>query len=144
LAATTHSVVLDQRDRQILAALALTSMGNVKLARRVEVCPMTIRRRVRLLVERGLVFADPRKFYAITPTGIAALGDAAPQKPAPWVKVEAVSAANASDVRTRLQHPNDDRTAAERSRQGSEARQKALQTTQANKTAPFPEWLRTG
>jgi hypothetical protein len=53
-------------------------------------------------------------------------------------------ASTAKDVSKRLEHPNDDRTAAERSRQGSEARQKALQTTQANKTAPFPEWLRTG
>jgi Mn-dependent DtxR family transcriptional regulator len=63
LAASANPVVLDDRDRQVLAALALTSMGTVKLARRVEVCPPTIRRRVRLLVERGLVFADPRKFF---------------------------------------------------------------------------------
>jgi hypothetical protein len=50
-------------------------------------------------------------------------------------------------VRKRLEHPSDDRTAAERSRQGSIARQKALQTTQANKAAPFnafPDWLLTG
>jgi hypothetical protein len=148
LAASTDPVVLlDDRDRQVLAALALTSMGTMKLARRVEVCPMTIRRRVRLLVERGLVFADPRKFYTITDAGPAALGPDTPKRPAPWVKVEAVSAANASDVRTRLQHPNDDRSAAERSRHGSKARAKALQTTQANQAAPFnafPDWLLTG
>jgi len=90
-------VVLDDRDRQVLAALALTSMGTVKLARRVEVCPMTIRRRVRLLA--SAVWCSPTpEVFSVTAAGLAALGPEAPQKPAPWVKVEAVSAANAKDV----------------------------------------------
>ena len=139
LAASANPVVLDDRDRQVLAALALTSMGTVKLARRVEVCPMTIRRRVRLLVERGLVFADPRKFFSITDAGLAALGDAAPQRPEPWVKVDAVSAARAKDVAERQGQSVDDRTSWARSQQGSRARLKALST--ANGQQPFIDVL---
>jgi predicted ArsR family transcriptional regulator len=101
-------VVLDDRDRKVLAALALTSMGTMKLARRVEVCPMTIRRRVRLLVERGLVFADPRKFFSVTDAGLAALGDAAPQR---WVDLNRLRASTAKDVLTRS--PTNDRTIAQ-------------------------------
>jgi hypothetical protein len=52
--------LIDGLDRVILHALALASMGMMKLARRIEVCPLTIRRRARLLIGRGLVFADPR------------------------------------------------------------------------------------
>jgi hypothetical protein len=87
------------------------------------------------------------KRFSITDEGRQALGSDAPPKPEPWLKVDAISAANARDVRTRMQHPNDDRSAAERSRQSSTARAKALQTTQANKAAPFnafPDWLLTG
>jgi Winged helix-turn-helix DNA-binding len=147
VAQASHPVVLDDRDRKVSAALALTAMGTVKLARRVEVCPMTIRRRVRLLVERGLVFADPRKFFSITPTGIAALGPEAPQRPEPWLRVEQISAAAARDVRTRLQHPNDDRSSWARAEQSSRARLKGLETIRANKAEPFnafPEWFLTG
>jgi hypothetical protein len=134
LASSTNPVVvLDDRDRQVLAALALTSMGTVKLARRVEVCPMTIRRRVRLLVERGLAFADPRKFFSVTDAGLAALGPEAPQKPAPWVRVEAVSAANAKDVRERGQ---DDRTTAQRSAHSSMGAAKGAATTRLRKQQP--------
>jgi hypothetical protein len=133
-------VLLDDLDRRVLAALALTSMGTVKLARRVEVCPMTIRRRVRLLVERGLVFADPRKFFSITDAGLAALGPEAPQRPEPWVKVEAVSAARAKDVAERQGRQSvDDRTSWARSQQGSRARLKALST--ANGQQPFIDAL---
>jgi Mn-dependent DtxR family transcriptional regulator len=127
LASSANPVVLDDRDRQVLAALALTSMGTVKLARRVEVCPMTIRRRVRLLVERGLVFADPRKFFSITDAGLTALGSEAPQRPEPWVKISAISAVSARDVRTRLQHPNDDRSSWARAEQSSRARLKGIE-----------------
>jgi DNA-binding IclR family transcriptional regulator len=97
-------VVLDDLDRQVLAALALTSMGTVKLARRVEVCPMTIRRRVRLLAQQGLVFADPRKFFSITPAGLAALPDA----PKRWVDQDRLRASK--DVQARS--PTDDRNMA--------------------------------
>jgi hypothetical protein len=138
-------VVFDDLDRQALTALALTSMGTVKLARRIEVCPPTIRRRVRLLVERGLVFADPRKFFSITDAGLAALG---PTRPAPWVRMEMVSAAAARDVRTRLQHPNDDRSSWARANQSSRARQKGIEKARENRQQPFidayREWSRTG
>jgi Mn-dependent DtxR family transcriptional regulator len=108
LASSANPVVLDDRDRQVLAALALTSMGTVKLARRVEVCPMTIRRRVRLLVEKGLVFADPRKFFSITDAGLAALGDTAPQR---WVDLNRLRASLSKDVLTRS--PTNERTTAQ-------------------------------
>src|ERR1700722_447774 len=107
--------LIDDLDRDILAALALTAMGVMKLSRRVAVCAMTIRRRLGLLTGRGLTFADPRGFYAITPAGIETLGpDAA--KPTRWVRVEAISAATARDVRDRTYV--DDRAQAERSRPG--------------------------
>jgi hypothetical protein len=142
LAAQASVVLLDDRDRQVLAALALTSMGVSKLARRVEVCPpTTIRRRVRLLVERGLVLADPRKFFSITDAGRAALGPDMPKRPAPWVKVEAVSAARARDVRTRLQHPNDDRSSWARAEQSSRARQKGIEKARENGQQPFIDAL---
>jgi hypothetical protein len=105
---------------------------------------LTVRRRAELLIGRGLVRRDAAKRFSITDEGRKALGDTAPQ---PWVRMELISAVNARDVRTRLQHPNDDRSAAERSRHGSKARAKALQTTQANQAAPFnafPDWLLTG
>jgi DNA-binding Lrp family transcriptional regulator len=101
-------VVLDQRDHDILAALALTAMGAMKLARRVEVCPMTIRRRVRSLVENGLVFADPRRFYAVTDAGRQALGGAVPPR---WVDLDRLRASLAKDVQARS--PTNDRTAAQ-------------------------------
>jgi DNA-binding Lrp family transcriptional regulator len=104
LALSANPVVLDDLDRQVLAALALTSMGTVKLARRVEVCPMTIRRRVRLLAQQGLVFADPRKFFSITPAGLAALPDA----PKRWVDQDRLRASK--DVQARS--PTDDRNMA--------------------------------
>ena len=66
LAAAANPVVIDDLDRRILGALALIGMGTLKLARRVGACPMTIKRRARLLAARGLVFADPRKFFSIT------------------------------------------------------------------------------
>jgi DNA-binding transcriptional ArsR family regulator len=103
LAAATHPVVLDDRDRQVLSALAVVGMGITKLSRRSQLSPQTIRRRLRLLVERGLVFADPRKFFSITHAGLAALPDA----PKRWVNSGVISAVSARDVVTRS--PTDDR-----------------------------------
>jgi hypothetical protein len=96
IAAAAVPVVVDELDRDILGALAMTAMGCMKLARRVQVCPLTIRRRLGLLIGRGLVFADPRRFYSLTPAGRGALGDAS--LPPRWVRVEAISAAAAKDV----------------------------------------------
>jgi predicted transcriptional regulator len=121
LAAAANPVVLDDLDRQVLAALALTAMGTVKLARRVEVCPMTIRRRVRSLVENGLVFADPRRFYVVTDKGRDLLGpDALPPR---WINTAAISAVSARDVQARHgEAPTDDRTAAQRAANAQMAR----------------------
>ena len=98
-----------------------------------------------LLIEHGLLRRDAAKRFSITDEGRRALGPDTPKRPAPWVKVDAVSASLSRDVAERQgRHSVDDRTSWARSQQGSRARQKALQTTLANKTAPFPEWLRTG
>jgi DNA-binding Lrp family transcriptional regulator len=138
-AAASSVVLLDDLDRRVLAALALTSMGTVKLARRVEVCQPTIRRRVRPLLEKGLVFADPRKFFSVTPAGRAALGDEAVVSR--WVDPARISAANARDVRTRLQHPNDDRSSWARAEQSSRARQKGIEQARENGQQPFIDAL---
>jgi hypothetical protein len=89
-----------------------------------------------LLIAHGLARQDAeRRAFSITDAGLAALGPDAPQRPAPWVRSEMVSAANARDVRRRMEHRNDDRSAAERSRHGSMAAAKALAT--ANRQQPF-------
>jgi hypothetical protein len=77
-------------DRRILAVLARTPAGVAAVARRIIVCSFTARRRVDLLVERGMVCRNAAKDYAITDAGRAVLGDAAPE---PWLKVSAISAA---------------------------------------------------
>jgi hypothetical protein len=56
---------------------------------------LTAKRRLGLLTGRGLVFADPRRFFSITDAGREALGDAT--LPPRWVRVEAISAASAKD-----------------------------------------------
>ena len=88
--------LLDALDRDILGTLAQSAMGPVRLSRRVGVCLLTVTRRCRLLVGRGLVFADVRRFYEITEAGRRALGPAA--APKPWVRVEAISAAAGREV----------------------------------------------
>jgi hypothetical protein len=106
LAAVANPVVLDDRDRQVLAALAVTAMGVSKLARRVGICPMTVKRRLHILAERGLAYADPRKFFSLTPDGVAALGDA----PKRWLDLDRLRASTAKDVQARS--PTDDRNMA--------------------------------
>jgi hypothetical protein len=110
--------------------LRSASMGPVRLSRRLGVCLLTAKRRGRLLAEKGLLIADARKFYSITPAGIEALGPDA-QPPPRWVNVAAISAAAAKDVceRTYL----DDRAQAERSRPGKMARAAA----KLNRSLPF-------
>ena len=121
--------LIDDLDRDILRALARTPMGPVKLARRLEVCPMTIRRRANLLAERGLVIADPRGFFSVTLAGREAIGAEALQ-PA-WLKPEAISVAAARDVRERTYIP--EATAATRSHCGRLARAAAKR----NRSQPF-------
>ena len=146
LAASANPVVLlDDTDKRLLSALIHAPMRQLQLVRRTGLCSLTIKRRLGLMIGRGLVKQDAaRQPFVITPKGIAALGPDAAQRPEPWIKISAISAANARDVGTRLQHPNDDRTAAERSRQGSEARKKALATpNQQPFIGAFKEFDRT-
>jgi Mn-dependent DtxR family transcriptional regulator len=81
--------LIDDLDRQVLAVLRSASMGPVRLARRLGVCLLTAKRRVRLLAARGLVIADARRFFSITEAGLAALGPDA-QPPPRWVNVAAI------------------------------------------------------
>ena len=134
IAAAAVPVLIDDLERRILGALAATSMGIMKLSRRAGTCPLTIRRRLGLLIGRGLVFADPRRFYSLTPAARGALGDAS--LPPRWVRVEAVSAASAPDVQRRLQFPNE-MSAAERTRLSSLNAQKARAAARLNKSLPF-------
>jgi DNA-binding MarR family transcriptional regulator len=95
--------MLDDLDRSILNALTRSAMRQLALARRVGVCSLTIKRRLQILIEKNMVEAEPgplnRNRYSITDQGRSSLGESAPT---PWVKVEAVSAASARDVRARL------------------------------------------
>jgi hypothetical protein len=59
----------------------------------------------------------------------------------PWLRAERISAALARDVLSRQGvAPTDDRTRAERSRHGHEARLKAMSTARANRSEPFNTW----
>ena len=122
--------LIDDLDKQVLAVLRSAPMGPVRLARRLETCLLTAKRRVRLLAEKGLVIADARKFYAITELGIETFGPDAQPSPR-WVNVAAISAAAAKDVRDRTYL--DDRPQVERSRPGKMARAAA----KLNRSLPF-------
>ena len=134
LAAAANPVVIDDLDRQVLAVLAQVAMGPVRLARRVGTCPMTAKRRAHLLAKRGLVHLDPRKFYAISDAGRQAIGTTNPPRPAPWLNPAAISAASAKDVRQRLTHPNDDRSAEFRSRVASMGAQAGVASARLRRT----------
>lgn len=138
-AASGNPVVLDQRDRDILGALVLTPMRQLQLVRRTGLCSLTVKRRLRSLIGSGLATQDAeRQPFKVTSAGIAALGPNAPIRPAPWIDSMKISAANARDVVSRGgEIPTDDRTSWMRSRQGSEARLKAVITQRANKNTPF-------
>ena len=142
LASTTQPVI-DERDRDILTALTVTAMGTLKLARRTGVCPMTVTRRVGLLVKRGWVSADIRKFFAITSAGRDALGADIPKPSEPWVKVSAISASSAKDVAER-QGSLDDRTSAQRSEHGTKARQLSEAAHRLRKRQSFNDLDMTG
>ena len=132
--AATGRPALDDCDQEVLAALAVTPMGVMKLARRVEVCPLTVKRRARLLVERGLVLSDPRRFYGITAAGRAALGDTNPPRHAPWLRPEQISAAAAKDVVARHDRPPDNRTAEFRSKIASLGAQRSMASARLRRT----------
>jgi hypothetical protein len=60
-------------DRSILTTLVLKPLRQLELARRIGVCSLTAKRRLALLIERGLARQDGGKFM-VTDTGCAALG----------------------------------------------------------------------
>ena len=147
--AASNRPVLDVRDYDILSALAVIGMGRKKLSRWIGVSPMMIRRRTSVLIERGLVVADPRGFFALTIDGRAALGYVPSSKPVePWVKPAAISAASSRDVAHRLQfRAYDDRSSAMKARHASLARQRAVEEARRNGNATFnrsDEWSMTG
>jgi hypothetical protein len=118
IAAGSAPMALDDRDRNILTALAAAAMGQLRLARRIGSCRLTIKRRTARLTTQGLVFADPRRFFSITAEGRAALGpDAAPER---WVRPEMISAAAAKDVIERS--PTDNRSSAQLAKAARRAR----------------------
>ena len=68
----------------------------IALAHRIDVCRLTVRRRIDGLVEAKFSYPQDGR-YAITDAGIAALGPDAPQRQ-PWVNLERGRAATAKDV----------------------------------------------
>ena len=98
-AAIGMSPLIDPLDTAILSALRTAGMGPARLARRCAVSEPTAARRARLLVGRGLLYADMRGFFEVTAAGIEALGDAQP--PARWVDPVRISAAAGRDVAAR-------------------------------------------
>ena len=138
-AAIGVSPLLDDLDRDILAVLRSAAMGPVRLGRRVGCCELTVRRRAKALAAKGLVIVDPRKFYAVTPSGLAAIGEAAPAR---WVDTARISAAAARDVQNRIVSPTGDMSQAERSRISSLSAQKARANARAGKNLPFNDTFR--
>jgi hypothetical protein len=109
-------VILDDTDRRILGALALSPVRLMTLARLLGICRLTARRRLDRLMAQKLVEVDEDRFQ-INAKGRDCLG---PDAPLPWFNVIAISAAAAKDVRERS--PTDNRSAAMHSANGRKAR----------------------
>ena len=90
------------------------------------------------MVARGLVFADPRKFFSITDEGRAALGPNNAPRPAPWLRPEQVSAAVAKDVLQRHGQEPDDRSAQFRSQVAQMGAQASIATATLDKRRRQP------
>jgi predicted transcriptional regulator len=114
LAAAASVVILDHLDRQVLTMLVLAPMRQGQLASQVGCCTLTAKRRLGLLVSRGLAKTDELHRYVVTDQGREAVPDA----PKPWVKITAITAANSRDVIRRLEDPTE-MPSAERSRLSS-------------------------
>ena len=133
--AATGALIIDALDKQVLTALCRSPMRHLQLARLIGCCSLTARRRVAALVERGLVSQCASGItvrYAVTDAGRQALGDAAPR---PWVRIEAISAALARDVRER--QTVTEMTTAERAQHAALGRQRALVSARLNRSAAF-------
>jgi hypothetical protein len=89
--------LIDGFEKQILTALARSPLRQLQLARLVNCCSLTAKRRLSSIVVRGLVSRTDGRFM-VTAAGLAALG---PDAPRPWVRPEAVAASLAKDVTAR-------------------------------------------
>ena len=99
LAAPTPWSSLTTLTTHLAVHVALTPMRQLQLVREVEVSSLTIKRRVSLLIGRGLVKQDAaRQPFSITDAGLAALGPGAPKR---WVDLNRLRASTAKDVLTR-------------------------------------------
>lgn len=127
-------VILDDLDKQVLTTLALAAMRQMQLAAQIGCCSLTAKRRLGLLVSRGLAKTDERHRYVVTDRGREAVPDA----PQPWVRIEAVSAAMSRDVQERS--PTDDRT---KFAMAAHAR-KALAVGRLNKSQASNPWVEFG
>ena len=108
LAMNGQTLILDERDRDILIAVARSPTKIVSIACAIGACRLTAKRRVDLLVKRGLAVEGDGKFTA-TEAGLAALGPM-PQR---WLDMTRVSAAWAKDVQRRQHGPRADEVEAE-------------------------------
>jgi hypothetical protein len=118
--------------------LVVVPMRLMALARRIEVCRLTMRRRIDRLVEQKCMFPHEGR-YAITDAGIAALGPDAPNRQ-PWVNLERVRASTAKDVVARHGQAPDDRTRAFRSKIASMGAQKTIATSRLKRHPAFNHW----
>ena len=108
LAMNGQPLIPDERDRDILIAVTRSPMKIVSIGWAIGSCRLTAKRRVDLLVKRGLAVESDGKFTA-TEAGLAALGPM-PQR---WLDMTRVSAALARDVQRRQHGPRADEIEAE-------------------------------
>ena len=97
--AANDQPLIDDLDRRILTALAFASVRPATLARMTGVCFLTAKRRVGLMVGRGLVVADADGRFKAASKARAALG---PDAPTPWLDQERIRASTSKDVMARL------------------------------------------
>jgi hypothetical protein len=126
---------LDELDKTLLTTLAGSNvpLRQLGLARRCGVCTFTIKRRIGLLADRGLVLVRGPQFL-LTDAGRKALGPEAPVVK-PWFNPAMISAAAARDVRERVSIP--EQTSVARSENGRLARAKARSNAKRGLTVPF-------
>ena len=101
LATESAPVLIDDLDRQLLTALARSPRRQLQVVGVIGCYSLTAKRRLGLLIGRGLVRQDiARGPFMITSAGLELLGDHAPKK---WLNVESISAAKARDVTCRAE-----------------------------------------
>jgi hypothetical protein len=70
LAVSASPMVIDGTDRDILRIIARSPSKLMALARQIGTCPMTARRRINLLAQRGMAAAAADGKFMITDTGL--------------------------------------------------------------------------